>query len=335
MNILFTCDSTVAPTMLFVKNVLNLIMIFTPILAIIYISINFAKLVRNPDEKKELGKIKNRLLALAIVFFIPMFINVLFYMMGESNDVSDCWNKVGSVKYSTTYMPIGDDKDRHSVYTDPNDYQKGKPKPKQEAGKGSDSSTTDGSDIPITSCGSLTYCNKFLTSLYNNSKRLNDAIIKNNARVEYNYGKSKKSWAAAIKAAEQGNLVATTCVVPANWGITDVIGSHRVIHSVDKGGFHGYSGEITKYTKQYKFDGSMSVKTGIQKGIVQPGDIIGVKGHTFAIYSVNKDGSAVVADGGHQFTNKCQKSKKCSTLFTYSSKQNANYKLYQLIRWVK
>ena len=65
------------------------------------------------------------------------------------------------------------------------------------------------------------------------------------------------------------------------------------------------------------------------------GDIIGVKGHTFAIYSVNKDGSAVVADGGHQFTNKCQKSKKCSTLFTYSSKQNANYKLYQLIRWIK
>ena len=326
INILFTCDSSISSIMLFVKNVLNLIMIFTPILAIIYISTNVAKLVRNPDEKKELGKIKNRLLALAIVFFVPLFVNVLFSLMGESNDVSDCWNKVSGVSRSTTYMPIGDEKDKESVYTDPDEYQKGKPKPKETYESGTSSSEMP--TTPITSCGNLEYCNKFLTSLYNQSKRLNDAILKNNARVEYNYGKSVKSWDKAISIAQKGGLVATTCVVPANWGITDAIGSHRVVYSVGKGGFHNYSGVIIKYTKQYKFDGSMSVKEGIQKGVIQNGDIIGVKGHTFAIYSANQDGSAVVADGGHQFTNKCQKSKKCSTLFTYSAKQNSNYKLY-------
>ena len=334
MNILFTCDSSIASTMLFVKNVLNIIMIATPILAIIYISINFAKLVRNPDEKKELGKIKNRLLALAIVFFIPMFVNILFYMMGESNDVSDCWNKVSNVPRSTTYMPIGEDKEKNPVYTDPNDYQKGKPKPKETKNE-TDTGTSDMPDTPITSCGNLQYCNKFLTSLYNNSKRLNDAIVKNNAKVDYDYGKSVKTWEEAIKIAERVGLVTTTCVVPANWGITDVIGNHKVIYSVDKGGFHGYSGEITKYTKQYKFDGSMSVKTAIQKGVIQPGDIIGVKLHTFAINSVNqKTGSAVVFDGGHTFTNGC-KDYKCSTMLTYSAKRNASMRLYQIIRWVK
>ena len=128
MNILFTCDSTVAPTMLFVKNVLNLIMIFTPILAIIYSTVAVAKLVKNPEEKGGLKKLKNILMACAIVFFIPLFVNLVFNWMGESNDVSDCWNKVGKVEYSTTYMAIGDEKERHKVYTDPNLYEKGVPK---------------------------------------------------------------------------------------------------------------------------------------------------------------------------------------------------------------
>ena len=330
INMLFVCDSGISQILLFVKNTLNMIMIVAPILAIIYISIGIAKLVRNPDEKNGLGKLKNILIALTVIFFIPLFINVLFYMIGENSAVSDCWNKVGNVNYSTTYMPIGENKN-HSIYTDPSEYEKGEKKPEQTE----TTETSDTSNASINSCGSLEYCNKFLTSLYNNSKKLNDAILKNNAPVEYNYKKSKKTWAEAIALAEQGKLVATTCVVPANWGIRDTIGNQRVVYSEGKGGFHNYSGNITKYTKQIKYNGSISVKEGIQKGLITPGDIVGVSNHTFAIYSVNKDGSAVVADGGHQFTNKCQKSKKCSTLFTYSSKQNANYKVYQLIKWVK
>ena len=139
----------------------------------------------------------------------------------------------------------------------------------------------------------------------------------------------------AIKAAEQGKLVATTCVVPANWGLTDVMGKVTVVNSEGPGGFQGYKGKIKQYTKQYKFDGSLSVKAAIQKGMIQPGDIIGVKLHTFAINSVNqKTGSAVVFDGGHTFTNGC-KDYKCSTMLTYSAKRNASMRLYQIIRWVK
>jgi len=332
VNILFTCDSTISSTMLFVKNTLNLIMIIAPILAIIYLSIEIAKAVRYPDKKDSFNKCKNKLKALAIIFFIPLFINVLMSMLGENTSVSDCWNNATKVNYNPSYISTGEDSEKHPLYTNPDDYQKGIEKPKEDTSTAS----SDTNDIPITSCGNLEYCNKFLTSLYNKSRQLSEAIKKNHAKVEYNYGKSVKSWDAAINIANKGGLVATTCVVPANWGITDVIGSHRVVYSVDKGGFHNYSGKITKYTKQYKFDGSMSVKTAIQKGVIQPGDIIGVKGHTFAIYSVNqKDGSAVVADGGHRFTNKCQGNNKCSPLFTYSSSTNAGYKLYQLIRWVK
>ena len=69
--------------------------------------------------------------------------------------------------------------------------------------------------------------------------------------------------------------------------------------------------------------------------MIQPGDYIGVSGHNFSIYKTNSDGSAVVFDGGHQFTNKCQRSKKCSTMFTYSANQNSGYKILQIIRWTK
>jgi len=255
-------------------------------------------------------------------------------MLGESSSISACWNNSAKISFSSSYIdPYSKEKKRGFVYN-PGDYESGDEKQVEQ--QTNNSTIYNNYDTNDTSCGSLEYCNKFLTSMVNNSKRLNDAIIKNNAPVTYSWPKSVKSWQAAIKVAERGGLVATTCVVPANWGVTDVIGSHPVLNSVGLGGFHNYRGKITEYTKQYKFDGSMSVKSAIQKGMIHPGDIIGVKGHTFAIYSVDQNsGSAVVFDGGHRFTVPCQKSRKCSPMFTYSAKANGSMRLYQLIRWVK
>jgi hypothetical protein len=85
-----------------------------------------------------------------------------------------------------------------------------------------------------------------------------------------------------------------------------------------------------------KFNGSKNVKTAIQDGTIQPGDIIGTSGHTFTIYTVDRSsGSAVVFDGGHKYTGRCQREKKCAPMITYSAGTNAGYKLYQIIRWVK
>ena len=340
-------DVGILPMLKVIKNIFDLIQIIAPIVAIISLGIILTKIVTTSDIN-DIGKLKkkftNALLALAIVFLIPSLVNLSMTIVGNKFVVSECWNSIDKISLNSksVYIEKNDFVDKNkdgkddttgkqkvSVYTSEKDYYN---KVTPSGGTGTYSNYTN---IPITSCGNLVYCNKFLTSLYNQSKRLNDAIIKSNAPVDYNWPKAAKTWEGAIAKAQRGELVTTTCVVPANWGVTDAIGKHKVLNSVGKGGFHGYSGNITKYTKQYIFDGSMSVKTAIQKGIIQPGDIIGVKAHTFAIYSVNKsDGSAVVFDGGHRFTNKCKRS-RCSPMFTYSSGTNAGMRLYQIVRWVR
>ena len=328
--ILMDCNNAVLGNILYTaKNILNIIWLAGPILAIISLIINFAMLVKDPEDKKVPKKIKNSIIALVVLFMIPTIVNVAMRLADDNTEISACWNQdIEKPSYKATYIDPNPGK-RKSILSDPGGYEYGKPKT-------TSSSSSDNVDVSDTSCGELEYCNKFLTSMVNNSKRLNDAIVKNNAPVDYNYGKSKRTWAAAIKAAERGELVATTCVVPANWGVSDVIGSHKFLNSVGYGGFENYSGKITQYTKQYKFDGSTSFKTAIQKGMIKPGDIIGVKAHTFAVYSVNQStGSAVVFDGGHQFTTPCQKKRKCSPMINYSANNNAGYRLYQIIRWVK
>ena len=330
--ILMDCNNAILGNILYiVKNILNLIWIISPILAIISLTYHFTMIIKNPDDKKLPNKIKNSILALLILFMIPTIVNTFMYLLDDEFIIKACWTQnISKPNYNAGYINPNP-RDRKPIFTNPDDYESGK----QNSNNNSNSSNNT-SDTSDTSCGDLEYCNKFLTSMVNNSKKLNEAIINNNARVTYSYENSPKTWAAAIKTAERGGVVRTTCVIPANLGITDIVGSHKVIYSSGTGGFHNYKGKITQYTKQYKFDGSMSFKTAIQKGIIHPGDIIGVKGHTFAIYSVNQNkGTAVVFDGGHRYTNKCQKSRKCSPMFVYSASSNSSMRLYQIIRWVK
>ena len=83
MLLAIQCDEPALNGILYVvKNLLNLIMILAPILAIVFLAINLIKLARDPDEKKLPPKVKNTLLALAIVFFIPVIVNALVYMLG-------------------------------------------------------------------------------------------------------------------------------------------------------------------------------------------------------------------------------------------------------------
>lgn len=327
--ILMDCNNAVLGNILYMtKNILNIIWLVGPLLAIVSLTINFITLVKDPEDKKAPKKIKNSVIALVVLFMVPTIVNVVLGLMGNSTEFSACWTQdISKPDASVEYIdPYSDE--RKSVISDPSGYAPGNKK------KNDDSSNI--TDMEVTACGNLQYCNKFLTIMYNNSKRLNEAIIRNNAPVTYDYGKSKKTWTAAIKTAEKGQLVATTCVVPTIWGVSETIGKHTVLNSVGAGGFEGYKGKITNYTKQYKFDCTKSVKKAIQEGMILPGDIIGVKAHTFTVYSVDqKNGSARVFDGGHRFTNACQRNRNCSPMLFYSAGSNASMKVCQIIRWVK
>lgn len=315
------CDSLVLGNfMAIAKNIINLLWIFGPILAIVGLSINLIKLARDPDDKKLPKNIRNCIQALFILFFIPTIINALMFVLDNKYSFSACWNRDYSINRNASYIEPYSRGKKSSVISNPGDYDKGKA---NEYGGSS-------------SCGSLQYCNKFLKTMYTNSIKLDEAIRSNNASVAYSNNGDPQSWEEAISVASSGGLVKISCNRPSHWGMREITGEYRDFWSKAGGGFINYSGPMTQYTQELKFDGSKSVKTAIQEGLIQPGDIIGTTGHTFAIYTVNKEaGSAVVFDGGHKYTNKCQKERKCAPIINYTSSINAGYKLYQIIRWTK
>ncbi len=300
------------------KRIVNTIWLLGPILAIVSLFFNITLMLKDPENEKLPKKIKNSVIALVLLFFIPTLVNVAMSL--TDNNISACWKSANSgIKYNSKYVNLYSDDDPKNIFFDANDYERGQ-----------------GAAVEVQgNCQQLTYCSMFIKSMVENSEALNEAILNNHGSVYYSTN-TKRSWADAIQVAKSGGTVRISCNRPSQWGVKDATGEYRDFYSEGTGGFKNYKGEITKYTKEIKYDSSMSVKTAIQKGLVQPGDIIGAIGHTFTIYSVNqKDGSAVVFDGGHRYTSKCQEKKKCSTMFTYTPDTTSGIRLCQIIRWIK
>ena len=310
------------------KTIVYLIWIMGPIIAIVSLSYNLALLMKNPDNKKLPKKVKNSVIALILLFFIPTLVFLTVSL--TDNDFSACW-KSAKVRFSlsTTYEdPSGNKNNNKSIYTKQDEYQTGKKNTNSNTGSYGDASVTVSGN-----CRQLPNCSKYITSLVNNSLKFNDALLQNNGSVYYAQD-TPQSWQQAINIAKSGGTVHISCNRPSHWSMRDITGEYRDFYSWELGGFENYGGPMTKYTRQYKFDGSMSVKNAIKKGVIQTGDIVGTRHHTFSIYSVNtSDGSAVVFDGGHRFTDKCQERRKCSTMFTYDAGTTGSLDLYQLIRW--
>lgn len=118
-------DFALMPILLFVKNTLTIIQIIVPIILIVMASIRLAQVVRNPEDKTSKKKIINTFLAAIIIFFIPMFINLIFNILGNNTTFSECWNKA-NFSTATDYIEI-EQKKRNKIYTNPDEYEKGVP----------------------------------------------------------------------------------------------------------------------------------------------------------------------------------------------------------------
>lgn len=317
--LLVSCSGGIVGGLVYIaKRIVNIIWVIGPILAIISLIYNITMMLKNPDDEKTPKKIKNSVMALIILFFIPMFVNVTMKL--TDNSISACWKSANNpMEINTSYKDPYDNGDtkKSTIYTKSDTYEKG------------NSAKVNGD------CSKLQYCTKYITSLYNNSKLLDETIIKHNASVYYAQD-TPRSWEEAINVAKAGKTIHISCNRPSQWSMRDIIGEYVDFFSYNTGGFKNYTDKMKKYTTQLKYDGSMSVKTAIQKGYIIPGDIVGTHIHTFSIYSVNQqEGSAIVFDGGHRFTSKCQDKRQCSTMFEYSASNNSSLKLYQIIRWTK
>ena len=128
MNIVSSChDYALVGVLAVVKKLLSLFQIIAPILCIISLTLIFIRLIQDPDNKKYVKQIHNCLIALFMVFFVPVFVNVLFGILGESTSLSSCWELANNVHTTATYVPI-DDRGKTSILYDPSTYEEGKGK---------------------------------------------------------------------------------------------------------------------------------------------------------------------------------------------------------------
>lgn len=116
MDYLAVCNNAVLGVFLkLVKDGLSLIQIIGPILLIVSLGFTFVKLIQHPDDKKLFPRIKNALLALVIIFFIPMIVIAVLNMVDEDNEFGACWRSGGTVNSGNPdYIPV-DDKDKVNV----------------------------------------------------------------------------------------------------------------------------------------------------------------------------------------------------------------------------
>ena len=125
-DVMATCNSTQLSLIIpVVKNILTLIQIMVPILLIIMSVIEFVKLSINPEDKKGLRKILNKVIAAFIIFLIPMLINMVMGLVGENTQFSTCWNNPATVVSpgESTYYDEDDSAERSNFFNDPDDYE--------------------------------------------------------------------------------------------------------------------------------------------------------------------------------------------------------------------
>ncbi len=128
MSLVETCGSgALASVISIVKKILNLIQLMGPILAIIGLTIILVKLVSNPDNKKLKNAFKNWLIALLMVFFVPIIVNVVMSFFDDSFSFAACWNYADSYKINgdSSYIDPNGDDSNNSVLGDPDLYDSG------------------------------------------------------------------------------------------------------------------------------------------------------------------------------------------------------------------
>ena len=143
-----TCtDVALASILSIVKKILNLVQILGPILLIISMAIIFAKMLANPEEKKYLNNLKNSIIALVLVFFVPILVNVVMKLLDDNINLSKCWNYNEEIMNPTgvTYINVND-RESSSVIVNPGEYEGSKPKQGGNNNGNSNNSSTSSSN---------------------------------------------------------------------------------------------------------------------------------------------------------------------------------------------
>lgn len=109
-----------------VKRILLLIQIIVPIILIIFSVISFINIINSPEEKNGIKKIIQKFLAAAIVFFIPLIIDVIMNILGNNTSFSSCWLQAeDQLSVSTEYYYDENAEEKKQIMADPSEYEPG------------------------------------------------------------------------------------------------------------------------------------------------------------------------------------------------------------------
>ena len=182
--ILNTCsDPGLGFVLKILRSVFTIIEIIAPIVLIISLGILFTKLVVNPEEKKLLKNVKNAIISCAIIFLIPVLVNLTMSILGEKYTFSECWKSSYTINGFGKYIDKENKKGKKStkVYVDSKNY-----KGKTSTNSGINiSGKTDGSVIAELACsvaGSFAPENKITNNTGNPGNlwvRISDPRVKN------------------------------------------------------------------------------------------------------------------------------------------------------------
>lgn len=92
-DIIVTCsDPGLASILSLLKTFLNIIQIIGPIIALISLVIILIKLISNPENQKLKSAFKNWLIALIMLFLVPIIVDASMQLLDDSFSVASCWN---------------------------------------------------------------------------------------------------------------------------------------------------------------------------------------------------------------------------------------------------
>ena len=208
LDVATTCDNVaLLGILVLVKRLLSIVQIVVPIMLIIWASIGFIDMIRTPEQKDGIKKITNKFLAAVIVFFVPVIMNALMGILGESTNFSECWNHVNSETKIAAIPDYIDDPDLQlgfsskKIYTDSDEYEKGK---RQSDSDNDSSSYTTPS------------ASNFLDSLDKMSKKVQSDASSGN-KWHYSNSNTRKTFSLADKETKSVN-----CALYVVWGLVDV-----------------------------------------------------------------------------------------------------------------
>ena len=159
------------------RKIMGLIQIIGPLVLLVSIIITMTKLMADPDNKKLPKKLINSIVAAIILFFIPMFVNLVMGILGEDYNISACWNSATPSSTSVTY-DSNDNEKKKSVIPKASDYEKGNPTQSSQSqsssngnsnGSSNGSSNTGGVDIGAHQLGKIVWDSSNVSKISNMS----------------------------------------------------------------------------------------------------------------------------------------------------------------------